>query len=136
MQDDLDGGMGLPDDELTGETAVPDLGPGGGETEVVEVTTPGRPSGGARVRSSSGRKPAPAKTAGARKPAAPKAAKKSVRKVAKKSIRKVAKKSVRKVAKKGGGKKAAGARKSARKPAARKGGKTKKAAGRKGGRRR
>ena len=75
MQDDFDNGVEMPDDELTGEHAPSedlgeDLAGGGGEGHTPATSTPaGRPSGGARAKSSSARK-----SSGARKPA--KAAKK------------------------------------------------------------
>ena len=60
MQDDFDGGMGIPDDELPGGPAGPDMGIGHPEPEMGGEPEAGhRTSGGARSRSSSGgsRKP-------------------------------------------------------------------------------
>ncbi len=131
MKDDFDSGMGIPDDELAGESAVTegDATLGGleheGELDAPEGGLSGRASGGARARKSSpggarksGGAPKAAKTA---KPAAPAARKKGgARKAAKKAVRKA----VKKAAKKKGG-----ARKAAKKSAGKKGKK-------KGGRRR
>ena len=58
MEDDFDNGMGLPEDELTGSTSMSDpadLGLGGMDAEdEMDSEAPGRPSGGARARSTSG----------------------------------------------------------------------------------
>lgn len=121
MQDDFDNRMGIPDEELAGESATPVPGDRSGgveeiDAEVVIIEAVGRPSGAARARSASPRKAAPA----AKKPAR-KAAKKAkpARKVAKKAAKKAkpAKKAARKAAKKA-------SKKAARKPA-RKAGKKK-----------
>ena len=54
MTDDFDHGMGIPDDELGGGSAEPDMGDSaapGHETEMGEGGgAAGRPSGGARAR--------------------------------------------------------------------------------------
>ena len=122
MKDDFDSGMGIPDDELAGESAMSEGDALGGhdgdvELEVLESEPVGRASGGARaMQSSGGAKPAPRKAApvAKKKAAAKKAAKpaKKARKAAKKSApkkaaRKAAKKSARKAAKKSGSKKSA-----------------------------
>jgi hypothetical protein len=67
MEDDFDNGMGLPEDELTGSTSMSDpgdLGLGGMDDDL-DSEAPGRPSGGARARSSSasrqGKRPAAAR---------------------------------------------------------------------------
>jgi hypothetical protein len=63
MQDDFDNGMGLPDDELGGGSAMTDTGEhrAGHEGEAEAPTAPaGRPSGGARARKASARKSAAA----------------------------------------------------------------------------
>src|SRR5690349_20131816 len=72
MKDDFDNGMGLPEDELGGGggmTDSGDLGLGGMDTDdEMESEAPGRPSGGARARSSSAsrkRASAPARKAAA-----------------------------------------------------------------------
>jgi hypothetical protein len=112
MKDDFDSGMGIPDDELAGGSAMSEGdaalgGPEGeGELDVLVIGSVGRASGGARA---GGRKTprAARKTAPARKKAAKKAKpakKKSARKAAKKSGGKKAKKG-KKAAKKSGGKK-------------------------------
>lgn len=110
MKDDFDNGMGIPDEELAGETATPDLGdlPGGVEEIDAEIVTV-RPA----ARAASPRKAKPAKKAApaAKKPAkkvatkakpATKAAKKAkpAKKAAKKAAKKSAKKSAKKAAKK------------------------------------
>jgi hypothetical protein len=98
MQDDFDNGMGLPDDELGGGSAMSDMGEHGagheGETEAPGAPA-GRPSGGARARKSSARKSAAAPkpsagrkmAAGKKKGAMAKAAKKKggARKASKKA---------------------------------------------------
>src|SRR3954454_23797588 len=109
MQDEFDNGMGIPDDELAGESGTSDSdalnGDEGVDLEAPESEPVGRASGGARAMSSGGakaatpRKAAPAKKAvtkksaraakrvkPARKSAAP--AKKSARKAAGKASRK------------------------------------------------
>ena len=74
MQDDFDSGLGMPEDELTGGTARPEMGVGGGsEPEMGGPEGGRRASGGARARKSSG---------GSRKSSAPKRAKKKARKSA------------------------------------------------------
>jgi len=121
MQDDFDSGMGIPDDELAGESAMSEGDALGGHEGDVELDAPegepvGRASGGARAMASGGGKPsAPRKAAPAKKAAAKKAVAKKAAKPAKKA--KSAKKSA-------GAKKAAGkgARKSNPKKAAKKGG--------------
>src|SRR3954468_11603840 len=107
MQDEFDSGMGIPDDELAGESAMSEGDALGGHDGDVELEAPdsepvGRASGGARAMSSGGgkaatsRKAAPAKKAVAKKAARPakkaKAAKKRAA-PAKKSARKAVKKS-------------------------------------------
>src|SRR2546421_11601560 len=89
MKDDFDNGMGLPEDELTGSTSMSDpgdLGLGGMDAEdEMDSGSPGRPSGGARARSSSGSRarkgaaasPGGAKGGGAKKKSAARGAKKS-----------------------------------------------------------
>ena len=97
MEDDFDNEMGLPEDELTGSTSMSDpgdLGLGMDAEDEMDSETPGRPSGGARARSSSGSRPgkraaaAPAvrkvASSGAKKKSAGRAVKK---KTAKKSAR-------------------------------------------------
>jgi len=121
MQDDFDSGMGIPDDELAGESAMSEGDALGGHEGDVELDAPegepvGRASGGARAMASGGGKPsAPRKAAPAKKASAKKAVAKKAAKPAKKA--KSAKKSA-------GAKKAAGkgARKSSPKKAAKKGG--------------
>jgi hypothetical protein len=117
MQDDFDSGMGIPDDELAGESSMSEGDALGGHDGDVELEAPesepvGRASGGARAMASGGTKaPAPRKAAPAKKavkkaarPAkkAAKAAKKSTpKKTAKKAaMKRPAKKSARKSAKK------------------------------------
>ena len=82
MKDDFDNEMGLPDEELAGESSgdlgEPLLGGLESETDVIIIEAAGRPSGGARARSSGG-------AARPAKKAAPKAAKKAAPKAAKKS---------------------------------------------------
>ena len=117
MKDDFDSGMGIPDDELAGGSAMSEGDALGGHDGDVELEAPerapvGRASGGARAIQSSGgagkaaapRKAAPA----AKKKAAPKkAAKKAVKKSARKAAKKGAKKSSKKKsARKSGAKKA------------------------------
>ena len=130
MQDDFDSGMGIPDDELAGESAMSEGDALGGHDGDVELEAPegepvGRASGGARAMSSGGaktaspRKAAPvAKKAAAKKTAKPvkkaaKAAKSAPKKAAKKAkpARKSARSAVKsagKAAKKGGAKRKAG----------------------------
>ena len=106
MQDDFDGGAGIPDDELGGgpvETGEP-MGMPDVEADIEGEGMPaapaGRPSGGARRKSSGG---------GARKSGGAKAAKKSggakKKKPAKKAAKKAAKKKPAKKAKKKAGSK-------------------------------
>ena len=90
MQDDFDSGMGIPDDELAGESAASegdalDSHDGDVELEASEGEPVGRASGGARARQSSGggSKPAARKAAPAKKAKA--APKKAVKKAAKKA---------------------------------------------------
>ena len=55
MEDDFDNEMGLPEDELTGTTSDPgDLGLGMDAEDEMDSEAPGRPSGGAGVRSANG----------------------------------------------------------------------------------
>ena len=69
MKDDFDSGMGVPDDELAGGSAMSDLGDAGlggadgeGEGDSEGGSAPGgRASGGARARKSSGAPKAAAK---------------------------------------------------------------------------
>jgi hypothetical protein len=119
MQDDFDSGMGIPDDELAGESAMSEgdtLGHEGDvDLEVPDSEPVGRASGGARAMSSSGakgrspRKAAPvAKKAAAKKAAkSAKPAKKAAKAAKKSAPRKAAKKSAAKGARKSGGKKTA-----------------------------
>jgi hypothetical protein len=117
MQDDFDSGMGIPDDELAGESAMSEGDALGHHDGDVELDAPegepvGRASGGARAMASGGGKPsAPRKAAPAKKAPAKKAAAKKTAKPAKKA--KPARKSA-------GAKKAAGksARKTQKKKAA------------------
>ena len=77
MQDDFDSGMGIPDDELAGESAMSEGDALGGHDGDVELDAPesepvGRASGGARAMASGGGKPsAPRKAAPAAKKAPP-----------------------------------------------------------------
>ena len=132
MKDDFDSGMGIPDDELAGESAMSEGDALGGhdgdvELEVLESEPVGRASGGARaMQSSGGAKPAPRKAApvAKKKAAAKKAAKpaKKARKAAKKSApKKAVKKSARKAAKKSGSKKSGLKKKSGSKKSTKKG---------------
>jgi hypothetical protein len=134
MDDDFDNGMGLPEDELTGSTSMSDpgdLGLGGMDDDL-DSEAPGRPSGGARARSSSasrqGKRPAAAPAAhksagqatksassamksassGAKKKTATRGAKK---KTPKKSARAASRKPMRKAAKAPGRKRKAGGKK-------------------------
>src|SRR5947209_1033475 len=99
MKDDFDNGMGLPEDELTGSTSMAepgDLGLGGMEAEdEMNSEAPGRPSGGARARSSS---PAQPRKRAAAAPAARKSAGKGAKKksAGRGGKKKAAKKSARK----------------------------------------
>jgi hypothetical protein len=128
MQDDFDSGMGIPDDELAGESAMSEGDALGGHDGDVELDAPegepvGRASGGARaIASGGGKASAPRKAAPAKKAVAKKAVAKKAAKPAKKSkpARKSAgavKRTTKKAAKKGSPKK-----KAAKKGAARKGG--------------
>ena len=135
MQDDFDSGMGIPDDELAGESAISEGDALGGHDGDVELEAPesepvGRASGGARAMSSGGaRKPGAPRKAAAAKKAAKKAVKKAGKKAAKPA--KAAKKSAsKKTAKKAATK---GSRKSPKKKPARKSGAKK--GKKKGGRR-
>ena len=129
MQDDFDSGMGIPDDELAGESAMSEGDALGGHDGDVELEAPegepvGRASGGARAMSSGGAgKAAPRKTAPAKK-AVKKAAKpaKKAAKAAKKSApkKKSAKKTVKKAASKKSAKKAAPKKKAAKRKAGKK----------------
>ena len=112
MQDDFDdGGMDLPDDDLTGGGEIGDLEHGDHEGVDLDMGAggepAGRPSGGARAHAGGGSKPAPRKSASrARKGAAKKsggARKSGARKGASKGGRKSA--GARKGARKGGRKK-------------------------------
>jgi hypothetical protein len=131
MQDDFDSGMGIPDDELAGESAMSEGDALGGHDGDVELDAPegeqvGRASGGARAIASGGGKPsAPRKAAPAKKAPAKKA-------VAKKAV---AKKSAKPAKKAKPARKSAGAKKSAAKGGARKsqGKAAKKGGARKGG---
>src|SRR4051812_26608120 len=121
MQDDFDNGMGIPDDELAGESAMSEGDALGGHDGDVELEAPdsepvGRASGGARAMSSGGAgKATPRKAAAAKKKAPKKAVKKAkpgARKAAKKSApkkksakKKAAKKPAKKSAKRKAGKK-------------------------------
>ena len=118
MEDDFDNGMGLPEDELTGSTSMSDpgdLGLGGMDAEdEMDSEAPGRPSGGARARSSASRPPKRAAAApAARKSASKGAKKKSAKKkgAKKKAAKKSARKPARKAAKKAGGRKRKAGRK-------------------------
>ena len=129
MQDDFDSGMGIPDDELAGESAMSEGDALGGHDGEVELEAPenepvGRASGGARALSSGGAKtPSPRKAAPAPKKAVAKKTAKpaSKAKPARKSARS-AKKSVKKALRRSAPKKAAkssGSKKSAKKGGAR-----------------
>lgn len=117
MKDDFDSGMGIPDDELAGESAMSDGDVLGGADGDVELEAPdsepvGRASGGARAISSGRAKAAPRKAVPVAKKKAParKAAKpaKKARKAAKKSApKKTAKKPARKAARPSSKKKSA-----------------------------
>jgi len=77
MKDDFDSGMGIPDDELAGESAMSEGDTLGGSDGDVELEAPerepvGRASGGARAMSS-GKSAAPRKAAAAKKAAPAKA---------------------------------------------------------------
>ena len=118
MQDDFDdGGMGLPDDEMTGGSELPDLDIGGeGEIDLDAEhgdEPGGRLSGGARARASAGRRRKAAgspKAAGSRKSAAKRGgAKKPAGK--KKGAASAARTGSRAAARKGSSKKKAGAKK-------------------------
>ncbi len=136
MQDDFDDGMGIPDDELAGEST---MGEGEGtlglehedDLDGVEPEMSGRASA-PRARKSSEGKPEPA-AAKAAKPAAPakKAAparKKAVaKKKAAKAVKKTAKKAARKTAKKAAKPARKPAKKVVKKAAKKAGGKNKKA---------
>jgi len=95
MQDEFDSGMGIPDDELAGESAATEGDALGGDDDV-ELEAPdsepvGRASGGARAMSSGGGgKPAASRKASGKKKAVKKAAKpaKKTAKAAKKSAQK------------------------------------------------
>jgi len=116
MKDDFDNHLGLPEDELTGGSAMSDageLGIGGPDDEI-DAEAPGRPSGGARARKSSGsrkRAAAPPVRKSAKKTSASRGAKKkaATKKSAKRSSgarkassRKGSRKAVRAIKKKGG----------------------------------
>jgi adenylate kinase len=125
MQDDFDSEMGIPDDELAGESAMTEGDALGGhdadvELEAPEAETVGRASGGARAMSSGAAKAAPRRKAA---PAASKGAKKAAKpakkaKAAKKGA-KPAKKSA-KAAAKGGSKKKAVKKSAAKRKAGKK----------------
>ena len=87
MDDDFDNGMGLPEDDQAGGSAMSDpadLGLGGMEVEdELGSEAPGRPSGGARARRSSGFRP----LRRAATPSAARRAKKSPRKSPKRSAK-------------------------------------------------
>ena len=126
MQDDFDSGMGIPDDELAGDSAMSEGDALGGhedvELEAPESEPVGRASGGARAMASGGaaaatprkaaaaKKPAKKVKAAAKKKAAPK---KKAGKAAKKSAPK--KKTAKKAAKKSAPKKKAAKRKAGKK---------------------
>jgi hypothetical protein len=128
--DDFDNDMGLPEDELTGGSGMTesgDLGLGMEGEDDMDAAAPGRPSGGARARGSSGmRTPKPAAAAPAGRKSAAKAKKsgvkkksgakkkKGARKAARKTARKAARKSARKGARKGSMKRARGRKKGGR----------------------
>ena len=71
MQDEFDSGMGIPDDELAGDSAMSEsdaLSGGDGDLEAPESEPVGRASGGARAMSSGGATAAvPRKAAAAKK---------------------------------------------------------------------
>jgi len=104
MKDDFDNGMGLPDDELTGGSAMSDTGEAGGpaetELDVTSRASSGRPSGGARRRKSSGaRKSSPSRAAARR--GARKSGKKAAKRAKKKGgARKAGKKTARRAGRK------------------------------------
>jgi hypothetical protein len=134
MQDDFDSGMGIPDDELAGESAMSE-GDVGGHDGDVELDAPegepvGRASGGARaIASGGGKASAPRKAAPAKKAVAKKAVAKKAAKPAKKA--KPARKSagaVKRTTK--SAKKSSPKKKAAKKGAAKKGGSKAKKKGR------
>jgi len=92
MQDDFDNGMGLPDDELTGGSAISDMGEAGGPAEPeldITAEAPGRPSGGARARKSAGaRRPTPRRAAGGARKSPRKAKRAKKKSVARKTVKK------------------------------------------------
>lgn len=119
MKDDFDNEMGLPDDELDGEssaeTGEPMLGGLENDGDLIPAEPAGRASGGARAKRSSPARRAPAapvkmaakpakKSAKAGKPAKKSAKMKTAKKAAKR--RPAKKKAARKVAKKSGKRKA------------------------------
>jgi hypothetical protein len=119
MQDDFDDRIGMPEDDLGGGSDLAEAGGGAEEVEaieVIDVEPAGRVSGGARSRSSSGRK----RPAAARKSAPVKAKPKAKpRKASRKApAKKQAAKRSKGTPKKSAGRK--GARKGARKQGARK----------------
>jgi hypothetical protein len=125
MQDDFDSGMGIPDDELAGESAMSEGDTLGGHDGDVELEAPesepvGRASGGARAMASGAKPRKGGQAIVAAKPAkkAAKPAKKAVKKAAKKTAKPVKKtaKAARKSAPKKAAKKAA--KKSAKKKSA------------------
>jgi len=120
MKDDFDNGMGMPDEELTGET-LSDVGDLGLELEeesgLPEHEPAGRHSGGARARAAS----TPRKSSGASKIAktpvrlAAKAAAPEAKKTAKTRAGKSAKQAAKKTAKKKAATKPAKKRKAGKK---------------------
>jgi len=127
MQDDFDSGMGIPDDELAGDSSMSEGDALGGHDGDVELEAPesepvGRASGGARAMTSGGAKaPAPRKAAPAKK--AVKKAAKPAKRAAKAAKKSAPKKAAKKAASKRPAKKSArkAAKKSAKKSGARKG---------------
>ncbi len=123
--DDFDNDMGLPEDELTGGSAMADsgdLGLGLDAEDEMDTAAPSRPSGGARARSVSAprsakpaasRKSAAGKSGGARKAAASKGRRKAA-KTSRKAARKTARAGARKGARKGAKKAARGRKKGGR----------------------
>jgi hypothetical protein len=114
MQDDFDNGMGVPDEELAGET-LSDVGDLGldleGEGELAAREPSGRHSGGARAKAVSPRKSssvaAAAKTPARKLAKASAKTKKGSKKTARKAAGKPAKKAAKKSDKKKPAKKAA-----------------------------
>src|SRR5882724_1582412 len=107
MQDDFDSGMGIPDDELAGDSSMSEGDALGGHDSDVELEAPesepvGRASGGARAMASGAKAPAPRKAAPAKKAVkkTAKPAKKAAKAARKSAPKKAAKKAAKRPAKK------------------------------------